>query len=74
MADFTVIIPVYKTEATLDRCVRSVLDLPDAEILLIDDGSPDGCPGLCDGWAEKDRRYTNAKYGNATSDCHSDFS
>ena len=56
MTDFTVIIPVYKTEATLDRCVRSVLDLPDAEILLIDDGSPDGCPGLCDGWAEKDRR------------------
>lgn len=56
MAELTVIIPVYKTEATLDRCVQSVLSLPEAEILLIDDGSPDGCPGLCDAWAERDRR------------------
>ena len=56
MTDLSIIIPVYKTEATLDRCIRSVLSLPEAEILLIDDGSPDGCPGLCDGWAAKDGR------------------
>lgn len=56
MTELTIVIPVYKTEATLDRCIRSALSLPEAEILLIDDGSPDGCPGLCDSWAAKDNR------------------
>ena len=54
----SVIIPVYRVEATLDRCVESVVDqsFPDMEIILVDDGSPDRCPDLCDAWARKDPR------------------
>lgn len=55
----TVIIPVYKTEQTLDRCIESVLsqDVPGGmEVILVDDGSPDNCPALCDAWAERDSR------------------
>ena len=54
----TVVIPVYKTEAFLDRCISSVAgqSYEGLEILLIDDGSPDNCPRLCDAWAEKDSR------------------
>ena len=55
----TVIIPVYKTENTLSRCVESVLrqEVPGGmEVILVDDGSPDNCPALCDTWAERDNR------------------
>jgi len=55
----TVIIPVYKTEKTLNRCVESVLkqDVSEGmEVILVDDGSPDDCPKLCDAWAEQDKR------------------
>lgn len=54
----SVIIPVYRVEATLDRCVESVLNqhVDDMEVILVDDGSPDRCPEICDGWAEKDGR------------------
>lgn len=54
----TIIIPVYKVEATLDRCVRSVVEQSyhDLEVVLVDDGSPDQCPQLCDQWAERDER------------------
>jgi len=46
----SVIVPVYKVEETLERCVKSVLSqgFHDFELLLIDDGSPDGCPRLVD--------------------------
>jgi glycosyltransferase involved in cell wall biosynthesis len=56
----TVVIPVYRVEATLDRCVESVLiqDIDDMEVILVDDGSPDSCPDMCDGWAEKDSRIS----------------
>ena len=55
---FSVIIPVYNVEMTLDRCVESVLNqgLSDMEVILVDDGSPDGCPAKCDEWARKDSR------------------
>ena len=58
MPTVTVIIPVYKVERYLDACVESVVrqSYADLEILLVDDGSPDGCPALCDAWAEKDPR------------------
>lgn len=58
MTKLSVIIPVYKVEATLDRCVESVVaqDCPDMEVILVDDGSPDACPQLCDQWARKDER------------------
>lgn len=54
----TVIIPVYRVEATLDRCVESVVrqHVPEMEIILVDDGSPDKCPQICDEWAQKDTR------------------
>lgn len=54
----SVIIPVYRVENTLDECVRSVLYLcaPDTQVILVDDGSPDGCPQLCDAWAASDSR------------------
>ena len=52
----SVVIPVYRTELTLQRCVESVLKqgVDDMEVILVDDGSPDNCPELCDEWAEKD--------------------
>lgn len=49
----SIVVPVYKTEKYLEECMQSILkqDYPALEILLIDDGSPDGCPALCDGYA-----------------------
>ena len=54
----TVIIPVYKTFSTIDRCIGSVVgqDYRHLEIILVDDGSPDGCPAKCDEWAARDSR------------------
>lgn len=54
----SVVIPVYKVEHTLDRCVRSVLQqhVADMEVILVDDGSPDRCPQMCEEWAAKDPR------------------
>ena len=58
MAQLSIIIPVYRVEQTLDRCVRSVLccERRDIEVLLVDDGSPDSCGTLCDQWATRDAR------------------
>lgn len=58
MERISVIVPVYKTEAYLDRCVQSIVDqtYTNLEIILVDDGSPDNCPQMCDAWAEKDSR------------------
>ncbi len=54
----TVIIPVYKVEKYLEKCVRSVLGqtYEDLEVILVDDGSPDGCGAICDGVARSDDR------------------
>ena len=54
----TVIVPVYKVEKYLDRCVQSIVDqtYTNLEIILVDDGSPDNCPKMCDEWAKKDKR------------------
>lgn len=54
----SVIVPVYKTEGILDRCVESIVGqtYKNLEIILVDDGSPDNCPAMCDEWAEKDSR------------------
>ena len=58
MADVSIIVPVYKVEKYLDRCITSLVNqtLKSIEIILVDDGSPDGCPALCDEWAKKDGR------------------
>ncbi len=54
----SVIVPVYKVEAYLDQCVASIVNQTyrDLEIILVDDGSPDRCPELCDAWAQRDSR------------------
>ena len=54
----TVIIPVYKVEKYLNRCIESVVKqaYKNLEIVLVDDGSPDNCPKICDEWAKKDKR------------------
>lgn len=58
MPRISVIVPVYKVEAYLDRCVRSILDqtFHDFELLLLDDESPDNSGAMCDQWAQKDQR------------------
>lgn len=54
----SVIVPVYKVEQYIDRCVQSITDQTyrNLEIILVDDGSPDHCPAMCDAWAAKDSR------------------
>ena len=54
----SVIVPVYKAEAYLHRCVDSLLaqTLAEFELLLVDDGSPDGSGAICDGYAARDSR------------------
>lgn len=54
----SVVVPVYKVQEYLDRCVESLVGqtYPHLEILLIDDGSPDACPAMCDAWAARDPR------------------
>ena len=58
MPEISVIVPVYKAEQYLERCVKSILEqtYQNFELILVDDGSPDGSPILCDKWAEKDSR------------------
>lgn len=55
---FSVIVPVYKVEEYLPECVESILnqEYDDFELILVDDGSPDSCPQICDSYAEKDSR------------------
>lgn len=55
---FSVIVPIYKVEPYLKKCVDSILNqtFRDFELLLIDDGSPDSCPQICDSYAGQDRR------------------
>ena len=54
----SVIVPVYKVEKYLDRCINSIVNQTyrNLEIILVDDGSPDNCPAMCDEWAQKDPR------------------
>ena len=58
VALISVIVPVYKVEPYLDCCVQSIVEQtwPTLEIILVDDGSPDNCPVMCNAWAEKDAR------------------
>lgn len=54
----SIIVPVYKVEPFLRRCVDSILaqTFTDFELILVDDGSPDGCPVICDHYAQIDDR------------------
>lgn len=68
----SVVVPIYNVEKYLDRCVESIVNqtYKNLEIILVDDGSPDDCPAMCDEWAKKDSRIkvvhkTNAGLGMA---------
>lgn len=63
----SVIVPVYKAEAYLDKCIFSIANQTynNLEIILVDDGSPDNCPIMCDAWAEKDHRIKVIHQKNA---------
>ena len=54
----SIIIPIYNVQNLLNRCVESVVcqTYSDLEIILVDDGSPDSCPYMCDEWAKRDSR------------------
>lgn len=54
----SIIVPVYKVEAYLDKCIDSIVrqTYSNLQIILVDDGSPDNCGAMCDAWAEKDSR------------------
>ena len=54
----SIVVPVYRVECYLDRCVQSLVNqtLKEIEIILVDDGSPDKCPQMCDEYAKKDYR------------------
>ena len=54
----SIIVPVYKVEKYIHRCVDSLVNqtLQSIEIVLVDDGSPDNCPSICDDLAKKDSR------------------
>lgn len=54
----SIILPIYNVEKYLDRCMNSLLEqtLKEIEIIMVDDGSPDKCPALCDEYAKKDSR------------------
>ena len=54
----SIIVPIYNAEKYLQQCVDSLLNqtLKDIEVILVDDGSPDHCPVICDEYAKKDHR------------------
>jgi len=54
----SVIVPVYKAEKYIHNCVDSILaqSVCDFELILVDDGSPDNCPAICDEYAKRDAR------------------
>lgn len=71
MASITVIVPIYNTECYLSHCVDSILSqtFTDFELILIDDGSSDSSPAICDEYAVKDSRVTviHKKNGGVSS-------
>lgn len=58
MAAISVIVPIYKVEAFLHRCVDSILaqTFADFDLVLVDDGSPDSCGNICEEYARRDGR------------------
>lgn len=63
----TVVVPIYNVEKYLERSIESIVNqtYKNIEIILVDDGSPDNCPEICDLWAEKDNRITVIHKKNA---------
>ena len=67
MPAVSIIVPIYKVEDYLPRCVDSILaqSFPDFELILVDDGSPDNCGAICDAYASKDSRIRVIHQKNA---------
>jgi len=67
MPQISVIVPVYKVEQYLKRCIDSILSqtFSDFELILVDDGSPDKCPSMCDEYATMDSRILVIHQENA---------
>lgn len=70
----SIVVPIYKVEKYLRECLDSILGqtLKDIEVILVDDGSPDGCPAIVDEYAAKDSRVIalhqpNGGYGKAVN-------
>lgn len=63
----SVIVPIYRVEKFLPQCIESVLNqtFTDFELILVDDGSPDRCPAICDEAAERDARVRVIHQANA---------
>ena len=55
---FSIIVPIYKVEKYIQKCISTLIGqtYPDIEIILVDDGSPDRCPQICDKYAKLDNR------------------
>lgn len=68
---FSVIVPVYRAERYLDHCLNSIKEqtYTDFECIVVDDGSDDSCPEICDRFASEDRRFSviHKKNGGANS-------
>lgn len=56
--ELSIVVPIYKVEKYLEECIQSILGqtFTDLELILVDDGSPDACPQMCDAIAEQDSR------------------
>ena len=69
--EISVIVPVYNVEPYLAECIDSILSqtFTDFELLLVDDGSPDRCGEICDGYAGKDKRIKVHHQENAGLSC-----
>ena len=55
----SIIIPIYNVEQRLERCLQSVAsqEVEDCEVIMVDDGSTDGCGNICEQWATRDSRF-----------------
>ena len=63
----SIVVPVYNVEKYLDRCIESIVNqtYKNLEIILVDDGSTDSCPQMCDEWGLKDSRIKVVHKENA---------
>ncbi len=70
MPKISFIVPVYNVEKYFEKCVDSILGqtFEDFEVILVDDGSPDNCPAICDAYARKDSRVRVIHKKNAGVD------
>ena len=60
MPYFTIVIPVYRAQKYIRQCVDSIINqsFKDFEVILVDDGSPDACPQICEEYVQKDLRFS----------------